>query len=87
MIGITIAVMAFIICLLVLIIGFILLDEYEIHFFSSINITIIPTITFPNILSSEEESNCVVLVAFPIFGTVAIDKKPSWVPMDKDQRL
>jgi len=86
MIGITIAVMAFIICLLVLIIGFILIDEYEIHFFSSINITIIPTITFPNFLSSEE-SNCVMLIAFPIFGTVAIDKKPSWVPMDKDQRL
>ena len=83
MIGLIIAIMAFIICLLALIIGYILMEDYTVEFYRAVNLTIIPTITLPNLMTPGK-SNCIMMVAFPIFGTIAIDKIPEHTGEDED---
>ena len=84
MIGLIIAIMAFIICLLSLIIGYILMEDYTVEFYRAINLTIIPTITLPNAMTPGE-SNCIMMVAFPIFGTIAIDKIAEYTEEDTEE--
>jgi len=82
MIGLIIAIMAVTICLLALIID-ILMEDYTVQFYRAVNLTIIPTITLPNLMTPGE-SNCIMMVAFPIFGTIAIDKIPEHTEEDED---
>ena len=84
MIGLIIAIMAFIICLLSLIIGYILMEDYTVEFYRAVNLTIIPTITLPNLMRPGK-SNCVMMVAFPIFGTIAINKIPEYTEEDTEE--
>ena len=73
MTGIIIALAAFIVCIIALIVGYIMMEDCTARFYRSVNLTIVPTVIFPDLLSSKKDK-CIVIITFPIFGSVAVDK-------------
>lgn len=73
MTGIIIALAGFVVCIIALIVGYIMMEDCTVRFYRSVNLTIIPTVIFPDLLSSKKDT-CIVIISFPIFGSVSIDK-------------